>query len=473
MSGRQTGTGTAPSPLCVDLYQLTMGQAYLDAGLAGRSATFSLFYRTTPAGWGYLLTAGLERALDYLEQLAFGEQELAYLESTGLFTGDFLDRLGRLRFTGDVRALPEGTLLFPNEPVLEVTAPVLEAQLVETVVLNELHFGSLIAGKAARSVDVAAGCTLVDFGLRRAHGPEAGLNAARSAYIAGFDATSNVLAGREFGLPVAGTMAHSFVETFAGELEAFQAFAAAYPDRSILLVDTYDTIEGTRRAIEIGRRLETAGHRLAGVRLDSGDLLTLARESRRLLDEAGFEDAVVFASGGLDEHDVGALLAGGAPIGGFGIGTKLVTAADSPYLDMAYKLVEFDGNPTLKLSSGKATLPGAKQLWRVSGEDGFAYDVVDLVSAPGPADGDSLLVEAMRGGRRVFHEPLEAARRRAAEQRALLPERHRRLDAEAYDVRIGPALARLNDQTARRLRRGRRGAERPPARSGDSPMPPS
>jgi nicotinate phosphoribosyltransferase len=437
---------SATSPLLVDLYELTMGQAYFDAGLADRQATSDLFYRTLPAGWGYLLAGGLEFALAYLEELSFADDEVAYLESTGLFTPPFLDHLRALRFTGTVRAMPEGTLLFPGEPALEVTAPVIEAQLVETVLLNELHLSSLIAGKAARCVDVAEGQMLVDFGLRRAHGGEAGLKAARAAFLAGFDATSNVLAGREYGIPTAGTMAHSFVESFASEETAFRAYARSYPNHSILLVDTYDTRQGIRRAVETGRELATRGSRLTGMRLDSGDLVDLSLEARALLDEAGFEDALVFASGGLDERDVAALLEAGAPIGGFGIGTKMVVSADAPYLDMAYKLVEFGGRPTMKLSTGKATLPGRKQVWRVIADEHFAFDVVEREGAPGPDGAEPLLAEVMRGGRHLGADTLQDARERAAAQRERLPSEHRRLDATPYDVRIGPELRALADE---------------------------
>ena len=348
--------------------------------------------------------------------------------------------------------MPEGTLLFPGEPALEVEGPVIEAQLVETAVLNSVHFGSLIAGKAARSVDVAQGRTLVDFGLRRAHGGEAGLKAARAAFLAGFDATSNVLAGERYGIPVAGTMAHSFVESFPSELEAFRAFARSYPDGSILLVDTYDTVEGTRRAAEVGLELAARGHRLRGIRLDSGDLLDLSRRAREILDAAGLEDAVVFASGGLDEHDVARLLGAGAPIGGFGIGTKLVVSEDAPSLDMAYKLVELDGRPTVKLSPGKATLPASKQVWRVSDGELFAHDVIEREGEPGPDRGEPLLARVMTEGRRLEREPLEVIRARAADQRSRLPESHRRLDAEPYEVRIGTALAAFRDEVAARLR---------------------
>jgi nicotinate phosphoribosyltransferase len=429
------------SGLLVDLYELTMGESYVREGLAEREATFSLFFRTLPSGWGYALAAGLEDALRYLEGLRFGDEELAFLEETGRFSSGFLDRLSRLRFSGTVRALPEGTPVFPNEPLLEVTAPLLEAQIVETMVLNEVHLQTLIASKAARSVDAAAGALLVDFSLRRTHGGEAGLKVARASYLAGFDATSNVLAGRRYGIPIAGTMAHSYVEAFADETEAFRAFARAYPDNAILLVDTYDTIEGTRRALVVAEELAAEGHRLRGVRLDSGDLATLSRSVRALLDDAGFSDAMVFVSGGLDEREIARLLAEGAPIGGFGVGTKMGVSADSPFLDMVYKAVELDGRRVLKLSEGKATLPGRKQVWRVRDGDRARYDLLALEGSP--REGDPLLVEVMSEGRATWSEPLERARERARSGRASLPESVRGLEAEPYPVRIDPELERV------------------------------
>jgi nicotinate phosphoribosyltransferase len=444
--------GPDPPALLLDLYELTMGQSYFAEGIHERPATFSLFTRRLPEGWGYLVAAGLDDVLAYLEAFAFAEDELAFLERTGLFTPAFLAHLRELRFTGDVRAVPEGTLFFPNEPVLEVTGPILAAQLVETVVLNEVHFQSLVAGKAARSVDVAGGRMLVDFGLRRTHRAGAGMRAARSSWLAGFDSTSNVLAGKELGIPIAGTMAHSYVEAFEDELAAFRAFARAYPDRSILLVDTYDTEEGVRRAVIVARELAAAGHRLRGVRLDSGDLLGLSRAARAILDEAG-SDAIVFASGGLDEHDVAALLEAGAPIDGFGIGSKLGTASDSPFLDMAYKLVEFDGKPTLKLSATKATLPGAKQVWRRRRGEQLAADLIGLAAEEGPAGGEPLLRSVMARGRRTWREPLGAARERCAAERALLPGRHRTLAAEPYTVELSAALVALRDRVSQELRR--------------------
>lgn len=444
----------ARSALLLDLYQLTMAQSYFAEGMHERPAVFSLFARHLPPGWGYLVAAGLGDALDYLETLAFCSDDIEYLDGTGLFTEDFLRHLAGVRFTGRVRAMPEGTLFFPDEPVLEVEAPVLVAQLAETVVLNELHYQSLVAAKAARCVDVAAGRTLVDFGLRRTHRAAAGMRAARSSYLAGFDSTSNVLAGRTYGIPVAGTMAHSYVESFPDELAAFRAYARAYPDRAILLVDTYDTIEGTRRAAVVARELLAAGHRLAGVRLDSGDLFELAHAARGILDEAGATGAIVFASGGLDEHDVESLLSRGAPIDGFGIGSRMGTAADAPYLDMAYKLTAFDGRPVLKLSAEKATLPGPKQVWRVPAADGtHALDVLGLADEQGPEGGEPLLQTVLEHGRRARLPSLAGARARCAEQRSLLPPRHRRLAAAAYEVEPTESLVGLTERVAADARR--------------------
>jgi nicotinate phosphoribosyltransferase len=450
---RGAGDPPAGGALLLDLYQLTMAQSYFAEGMHLRPATFSLYTRRLPRGWGYLVAAGLDDALAYLEGFAFCESDLAFLEETGLFRADFLAFLAGVRFTGDVRALPEGTVFFPDEPVLEVTAPVLEAQLVETIVLQEIHFQSLVAGKAARCVEVAGGRTLVDFGLRRTHGADAGMRVARASYLAGFDSTSNVLAGKAYGIPIAGTMAHSYIEAFADELAAFRAYARSFPDRAILLVDTYDTVEGARRAAVVAGELAERGHRLVGVRLDSGDLSVLAREVRAVLDAARCEAVTIFASGGLDELDVAELLAAGVPIDGFGIGSRLGTVADSPYLDMAYKLVAFDGRPTLKLSPTKATWPGSKQVWRMTANGELAFDVVGLAGEEEPEGGEPLLVPVMERGQRVWQDSLEGARRRCAEQRATLPERCRRLDAGAYEVERSRPLAELTETTAAEARR--------------------
>lgn len=441
-----------PSGLLVDLYQLTMGQSFVAEDLSERPATFSLFFRTLPPGWGYALACGLEDALGYLEALRFGADDLDYLERTGLFGERFLERLRSFRFGGTVRALAEGTAVFPNEPLLEVTAPVLEAQVAETMVLNEVHLQTLVASKASRSVDVADGRTLVDFSLRRTHGGEAGMKVARASYVAGFAATSNVLAGRVYGIPIAGTMAHSYVECFVDELEAFRAFARSFPDSAILLVDTYSTLEGAHKAVVVARELAEAGHRLQGVRLDSGDLLLLSKGVRAILDGAGFADATVFASGGLDEQEIARLVSAGAPIGGFGVGTKMGVSADAPFLDMAYKLVDFGGRPVLKSSEGKATLPGAKQVWRVRRDGVAAHDLLGL--AHEDRDGEELLHEVMRDGRATRSESLEEIRERARRERESLPERVRAIEGGEYDVRVGSALEALRKRlTAEQARR--------------------
>lgn len=442
-----------PSGLLVDLYELTMGESYVAEGITEREATFSLFFRTLPSGWGYVVAAGLESALRYLEELRFTEDDLAYLRGTGLFGEAFLERLRSFRFGGQVRAVPEGTPLFPGEPFLEVTAPLLEAQVVETMLLNEIHLQTLVASKAARSVEAAAGRTLVDFSLRRTHGGEAGIAVARASFLAGFDATSNVLAGRLFGIPIAGTMAHSYVESFEDELEAFRAFARRYPDTTILLVDTYETLEGVRRAAVVGRELAAAGHRLRGVRLDSGDVAELSRAARKILDDAGLDDASVFVSGGIDEHEIARLLAAGAPIEGFGVGTKMGVSADAPYLDVAYKLVEIDGRPVLKLSAGKATLPGRKQVWRERRDGRPVRDVLGLPEPEGQVDGEELLREVMSDGRATWSEPLEAIRERARRERESLPTKVRALDGCGYEVRIDPGLEALQARLTAEARR--------------------
>ena len=338
--------GTA---LFVDLYELTMGEGYVVEGLADRPAVFQLYVRRLPRGWGYLVAAGLDEALRLLEGYTFAPEDVEGLASLALFGDAFLERLAGLRFTGDVRALPEGTAFFPDEPALEVTAPLLEGQLVETLLLNAFHYDSLVAAKASRCVTAAAGRRLVEFGARRAHGRDAALRAARASFLAGFDSTSNVLAGLRHGIPVSGTMAHSFVESFAREEDAFRAFARARPEGATLLIDTYDTLEGARRAARVADELEREGARVTAVRLDSGDLAVLARDVRAILDAAGRPEVRIFASGGLDELELARLVTAGAPIDGFGIGTRLTTVSDAPSADMAYKLVELDGRPVLKL----------------------------------------------------------------------------------------------------------------------------
>jgi nicotinate phosphoribosyltransferase len=425
--------------LFTDLYELTMAAAFFREGMDGR-ATFSLFVRRLPPGRGFLVAAGLEDALEYLLSLHFSDPAVDYLRSLGRFEPRFLDHLRELRFTGDVRAMPEGTVVFADEPLIEVTGPILEAQLVETALLNLLHVQTVLASKAARSVLAAGGRTLAEFGLRRSHGTDAGMKAARAALLAGFDATSNVLAGRTWGIPLSGTMAHSFVTAFPHEADAFRAYARAFPDSAVLLLDTYDTVAAADKAVAVARELAAAGHRLAGVRLDSGDLAALSRQVRAVLDAGGFPGVKIVVSGGLDEHDIAALLGAGAPIDGFGIGTRLNTSADAPSVDMVYKLVRLDRRDVMKLSTGKRTWVGAKQVVRRIGPDGrLAGDTLALAEEAVPVDAVGLLEPVMQAGELLRPHPrLGEIRERCAAQLAMLPDGVRRL-AEPDSYAPGPS----------------------------------
>ena len=429
----------ASSVLLTDLYQLTMLQGYHDAGME-ETAVFEFFVRRLRPGRGFLLAAGLEQSLEFLEQLHFAPEELEWLASTQRFSKDFLASLETLRFSGDVHAMPEGTVFFPNEPILRVTAPIAEAQLVETRLINLLHLETLIASKAARSVLMAPDRLLVDFGLRRAHGAEAGLLAARASYIAGFTGTSTVLAGQQFGMPLFGTMAHSFIQAHDDEALAFEHFAHAQPDNVVLLIDTWDTEAAAHKVVALAPKLTRAGIRIKGVRIDSGDLAEHARRVRAILDAGGLEHVIIFASGDLDEYALRDMLAAGAPVDGFGVGTHLDTSSDLPYLDCAYKLQEYAGRARRKRSEGKATWPGRKQVYRRHAADGrMAGDVVTLESDPQP--GEPRLDPAMRGGRRVAQAPsLADVRHRAAANLARLPQPLRRLEAFDYRVAMAPAL---------------------------------
>jgi len=432
------------SPLVTDLYQLTMLQAYFEAGMT-ETAVFELFVRKLPPGRNFLVAAGLEQAVEFLEGLRFGDEELEWIAASGLFKRDLAERLERLRFSGDVHAMPEGTVFFPNEPILRVTAPMPEAQLVESRLVNLLHFEVLVASKAARSVLVAPGKRLVDFGLRRAHGAEAGLLAARAAYLAGFDGSSAAIAGPRFGIPVFGTMAHSFVQSHASEAAAFVHFARAFPRTALLLIDTYDTAAAARKVAALAPELARDGIAVQGVRLDSGDLAALAREVRGVLDAAGLAKATIFASGNLDEYRVRDLVAAGAPIDGFGVGTSLVTSSDAPYLDAVYKLQEYAGRPRRKRSIGKATWPGRKQVYRHYGADGrFTRDVVAAESDR--QAGEPLVAQVMAGGKRLRPLPaLAAARTHAKAQLDRLPLRLCALEdaADPYPVEIAASLHAL------------------------------
>jgi nicotinate phosphoribosyltransferase len=430
------------SLLLTDLYELSMLEAYAAHGMA-EIAVFELFVRKLPPGRGFLVAAGLEQAVQFLETMRFAPQELKWLEASGRLSANFLEGLKELRFTGDVDALPEGTVFFPDEPMLRLTAPLPQAQFVETRLLNLLHFQTVVASKAARMVLAAPGKQLVDFGLRRAHGAEAGLLAARASYLAGFEATATVQAGRDFGIPLAGTMAHSFVQAHDDEAAAFEHFARVRPNALTLLIDTYDTERGARIVAELAPRLAADGIMVGAVRLDSGDVAAHARAVRAILDAAGCRTIRIFASGGLDEQSLLMLCRDGAPIDGFGVGTSLTTSSDAPALDCAYKLQEYAGRPRRKRSEGKATWPGRKQVYRHYTSDGrIARDVVALIGEH--ADGEALLRPVMRGGKRVGGLPVLAeARAHAAASLAQLPETLRRLEQGHVPVEISQGIVRL------------------------------
>ena len=430
--------------LFTDLYELTMAQGYFREGMFA-PATFSLFIREYPPNRSYFVAAGLEDLLTYLEGWSFSLEDINYLRSTSNFSTEFLDYLSRLKFSGEVWAMHEGGLFFANEPVMEVTAPIIEAQIVETYVINQMNLQSMIAGKAARCVWAAQGKTLADFSLRRTHGTDAGMKVARASYITGFQSTSNVLAGKRYGIPISGTMAHSFVTSFPHELDAFRAYARSYPNTTILLIDTYDTLAGARRAVVVGKELETQGHRLQGVRLDSGDYGQLSREVREILDQAGLDYVAIVASGGLDEFQLEDLTRAGAPIDAFGVGTRLGVSDDAPWTDMAYKLVSYDDRPVLKLSERKVSLPGGKQVFRTRDEKGsFDQDIIALRDEGVPT-GEPLLAKVMEGGKRTDSPGnLEQIRVRFEEEFSHLHDRLKVLrDPPTYNVTLSPDLQAL------------------------------
>jgi nicotinate phosphoribosyltransferase len=429
--------------LFTDLYEITMAASYLREGMTA-PATFSLFVRRLPPQRSFLVAAGLEDVLRFLANFRFSTAAIDYLRSLNRFEPRFLEHLQALRFTGDVWAVPEGTPVFADEPLLEITAPVAEAQLVESAVLNFVHFQTLVTTKAARCVMAARGRQVVEFGLRRTHGIDAGMKAARCAFIAGAATSSNVLAGLAYGIPPTGTMAHSYVSAFAQEIDAFRAFAAAFPASTVLLIDTYDTVAAAHKAVTVARELEARGKRLAGVRLDSGDLAALALEVRRVLDASGLTYVSIFVSGGLDEEQIDALLAAGAPIDAFGVGTRMDVSADVPYLDVAYKLVRYAERNVLKTSTGKETWTGAKQVYRARGPDGrCAADVIALRDEPPPDPAAApLLRPVMRDGAPLESSPdLHRIRESCRAAIAALPDSVQRLREPAhYPVRYSDGL---------------------------------
>lgn len=433
-----------PTGAFTDLYELRMVQSYLEHGVTG-DAVFDLHVRSLPPGRGYLVAAGLTSALDALDDFTFTDDDLVDLEDRGL-SGELLDHLAGFEFTGTVRAVPEGRVVFPYEPLVQVEAPLPQAQLVETVLLNAVHVETVLASKAARCRHAAGDRRVVDFGARRAHGRDAARAAARSAFLAGLDGTSLVSAAAELDIPCVGTMAHSYVQAFGDETEALASFARSFPDRTTLLIDTYDTLEGARTAVDVAERLADEGVEIGGVRLDSGDLGELAREVRQILDDAGLDEVAIVASGGLDEHALVGLR--DAPIDAYGVGTALVTSRDAPSLDLSYKLAAYDGEPTVKLSAGKETLPGRKQVHRRIEDGTMVGDTLGLWDED--ADGDPLL-ETFAPGDLADPEALHAGRERFLEDLARLPDEVKAIeDPATYPVERSSGLEEATETARRR-----------------------
>lgn len=427
-----------------------MSQVFWRRRLEG-AATFSLFFRGYPKDRGYYVASGIEQALDFLEEFHFSHREIEAIRSLPVLDADFVDYLSDVRFAGDVRAVREGTIVFADEPLLEVTGKLIECQIVETMLLNIITTASLMATKASRIVQAADGRPVVDFGSRRTHGEDAAIEAARASYIAGFAGTSNVKAVVMHGIPAVGTMAHSYVQAFGDEHAAFDTYVNEFPDSSTLLVDTYDTLEGVRNAIDVALSVERRGSSINAIRLDSGDLAELSKSARKLLDDAGLNEVQIIASGGLDEHSIADLVNAQAPIDAFGVGTRFGTSADAPYIDSVYKLVELDGEPIVKHSASKQTKPWAKQVYRSVGQSGMSGDIITRAGSPQP-DGykESLLKTAMRNGQRVEpKESLGGLKNRISSGLNLLASRHRKLrDPEPYpveyadDLSLGPEVPR-------------------------------
>ncbi|HEV7536841.1 MAG TPA: nicotinate phosphoribosyltransferase [Acidimicrobiia bacterium] len=440
-------------PLLTDLYEFTMAAALVAEGRADAPATFSLFVRNLPPTRGYLVAAGLHDAVRFLREWRFDDGARSRLAAVAPFDPGFFDWLRGVRFTGRVRAVPEGRIVFANEPLLEIDAPFGVAQLLETLLLNLLTYPTAVATKAARCREAAGDAALVDFGLRRAHGTDAGLHLARAAAITGFAATSDVAAAVRYGLPASGTMAHSYVTALAGgspdgELDASRSFARHSHSDPVLLVDTWDSAVGIGHAITVARELATGAlgggpRRLTGIRLDSGNVVELAQLARVELDAAGLPDVAVFVSGGLDEYEIARIRAAGAPVDGYGVGTNVATSADAPTLETVYKLVALDGRPMAKRSTGKATLPGAKQVWR---RPGFAGDVLGLDGDPAPAGAEPLLEEVDLDAEPGDREALSAARARFESDWSALPPQYRDLtNPTRYEVAVSDRLKALSD----------------------------
>jgi nicotinate phosphoribosyltransferase len=441
--------------LFTDLYELTMCASYFD-NKKFESATFDLFIRRIPPDRSYFLFAGLEQVLSFLEKIKFTAEHLVYLRKQG-FKEDFLEYLRNFRFTGDVYAVAEGSIVFPLEPLIRITAPIIEAQLVETFLLNTVNLQTMIATKASRVVYAAQGKPVIEFGLRREHGIDAGMKVARSSYLAGCVGTSNVLAGMIYDIPVFGTMAHSFIMSYAKEIDAFRAFAKTFPNKSTLLIDTYNEFAGAEKAAIVAKEMEKAGHKLEGVRLDSGDLVETSKKIRTLLDQKGLGYVTIIASGDLDEYEIAELQRKDAQIDGFGVGTKMGTSTDYPYIDVIYKLSEVSNetgmfSSIMKLSEGKITLPGRKQVYRFTDNNGkYIEDVIALTEEQ--VGGEPLLVKIMQNGKIICNLPsLSEVRLAAAENLSKLPEQYKQLtNAPTYPVKLSQALSDLVEQLKQKI----------------------
>jgi nicotinate phosphoribosyltransferase len=432
--------------LFTDLYAFTMLQAYFQEGME-QTAVFDFFLRRLPQNWNYAIVCGVADVIDYLEDLSFSAESLDYLASLELFSQEFLNYLADFCFAGDVYAMPEGTIAFPQEPLIEVAAPLPQAQLVETFLINQLHFQTLMASKAARVLHAAKDATVVDFGTRRAHGTDAAIRGARAFHVAGVAATSNVLAGKRYGIPVRGTMAHSYIQAHTDEFEAMRQFAALYSD-TVLLVDTYDTLAGVRKVAALAEAMGDA-FSVRAIRLDSGDLGSLPHAARSILDDAGLQHVEIFASNSLDEYAIAALAEQGAPIDGFGVGTRMSVSSDAPTIDCAYKLVEYDGRGRMKLAAGKTSLPGRKQVFRLRDESSFRSDVLAMADEHIP-DAEPLLAPVMRNGKSLTtgRNDLSAARKRARLQRQELPPRLQALETAdpPYEVTVSKMLSSQSER---------------------------
>jgi nicotinate phosphoribosyltransferase len=436
--------------LFTDQYELTMAAGYFEESMF-EPATFSLFIREYPQNRGYFVAAGLEDVLAFLENFSFSTENIDYLRGLGIFQDKFLEYLANIRFTGSVRAMPEGTVFFKDEPVLEVTGPIIEAQLAETFIINAVNFPVLATLKASRCAHAAKGANLIDFSMRRTQGLDAAIKIARSSLMGGFKGTSNALAAKYLGVSPVGTMAHSFVTSFREEIDAFRAFARAFPDNTVLLVDTYDTINGTEKAIQVAKEMEKDGHKLRGIRLDSGDMVQLSKDTRKMLDQAGLDYVQIMASGGFDEFKIQRYFENGALIDGFGVGTKLGVSADAAYLDIAYKLVQYASRPVLKLSSGKKTLVGQKQVFRETSEEGMIRDTIALKDENLP--GAPLLQTVMEKGKRTIQSPSpDELGARVREQLAELGEEYKDLhNPREMAVELGPGLRELQEEVIHRV----------------------